>query len=541
MKVRNKLDERDYAVKKIRLSRRNDSNLNKKILREVSTLSRVSHENVVRYYQAWIEDAPLEEDKRTDDESGYSSENSSLRPQSPEEEDEDEEDEEEELMNEDALFSSTGDEGDKHLNDSLEDLVSAPVFEGEDVNCDPAIFSNHFDLPKGKSFRMGWNSARHGRPSKKKKKKRRHEQSSKDESFYCWCHLCSEGYRDWEVSFVDWKDKPVGLQPINLCQNCYCQQLQLVGVDTSLLSMALKPELKRAQYLYIQMEYCHFSLREILNNKSLWERAEGELWKLFRQIVEGLAHIHSKGIIHRDLKPDNVFVTIDANNEMKTKIGDFGLATSIEDTSTKHGGRRGGGEMTGKVGTFLYSSPEMVSLSRSGYDEKVDIYALGIILFELWRPFDTGMERCKLLEALRNHLVFPPDFEQDPKRDDQRRIIRWMLQKDPKQRPSAQELLKVLSRMEKGNLWASKDDDRENDRFITQPSRPNPSLPLLQSTKREAKPGQSGTVDVRIQALESCCLAQQAEIESLRHRLAELQARIDASPSLPPLSPVSSM
>jgi len=51
VKVKNRLDERDYAVKKIKLSRRNDSNTNKKILREVSTLSRLCHENVVRYYQ----------------------------------------------------------------------------------------------------------------------------------------------------------------------------------------------------------------------------------------------------------------------------------------------------------------------------------------------------------------------------------------------------------------------------------------------------------------------------------------------------------
>lgn len=47
-------------------------------------------------------------------------------------------------------------------------------------------------------------------------------------------------------------------------------------------------------------------------------------WHLFRQIVEGLAHIHGQGIIHRDLTPSNIF--FDARNDIK--IGDFGLGKS---------------------------------------------------------------------------------------------------------------------------------------------------------------------------------------------------------------------
>jgi serine/threonine protein kinase len=48
------------------------------------------------------------------------------------------------------------------------------------------------------------------------------------------------------------------------------------------------------------------------------------MWKLFRQVVEGLNHIHAQGIIHRDLKPSNIF--LDSNGDVK--IGDFGLAVS---------------------------------------------------------------------------------------------------------------------------------------------------------------------------------------------------------------------
>jgi translation initiation factor 2-alpha kinase 4 len=48
------------------------------------------------------------------------------------------------------------------------------------------------------------------------------------------------------------------------------------------------------------------------------------VWRLFREIVEGLAHIHQQGMIHRDLKPVNIF--LDSNDHVK--IGDFGLATT---------------------------------------------------------------------------------------------------------------------------------------------------------------------------------------------------------------------
>ena len=49
---------------------------------------------------------------------------------------------------------------------------------------------------------------------------------------------------------------------------------------------------------------------------------EDESWRLFRQILEGLVHIHSQGMIHRDLKPSNIFLDMSGN----VKIGDFGLA-----------------------------------------------------------------------------------------------------------------------------------------------------------------------------------------------------------------------
>lgn len=145
------------------------------------------------------------------------------------------------------------------------------------------------------------------------------------------------------------------------------------------------------------------------------------LWRLFREITEGLAHIHSQGMIHRDLKPVNIF--LDSRDQVK--IGDFGLATTSflalqqchEVASLSHNRGEIGSSHTGKVGTALYVSPELMGrASKSTYNQKVDLYSLGIIFFEMChRPFSTGMERVETLVAIRSpSVLIPPYMENDP-------------------------------------------------------------------------------------------------------------------------------
>jgi len=96
--------------------------------------------------------------------------------------------------------------------------------------------------------------------------------------------------------------------------------------------------------------------------------------ELMFPVARALASAHDLGIVHRDLKPENILVS----NDGPIKVVDFGIAAWIDDEERRRNGMEEFGEATG---TLPYMSPE--SLLNDGVDHRADIWAFGIILFEL--------------------------------------------------------------------------------------------------------------------------------------------------------------
>lgn len=161
--------------------------------------------------------------------------------------------------------------------------------------------------------------------------------------------------------------------------------------------------------LYIQMEYCkQETLRDLINSGI--QANPVEIWRLFRQIVQGLAHIHGLSIVHRDLKPENIFIDSDGD----VRIGDFGLARPGDYRTIGNRAPTTGmtqteilGSFTKDVGTASYVAPEVRSAGNGKYNEKADMFSLGVILLEMNVPFSTGMERAGTLAQLQkeNHIL----------------------------------------------------------------------------------------------------------------------------------------
>ena len=135
---------------------------------------------------------------------------------------------------------------------------------------------------------------------------------------------------------------------------------------------------------YFVMEYVEGrTIDEHVRNQDLDIR---ERLRLFLEVCDAMSHGHERGIIHRDLKPGNILV--DGNGV--AKVIDFGVARATDSDLRSTEVQTAAGQL---IGTLQYMSPEQCEANPMDIDIRSDVYALGVVLFELLvgeMPYELG-------------------------------------------------------------------------------------------------------------------------------------------------------
>jgi tRNA A-37 threonylcarbamoyl transferase component Bud32 len=188
-------------------------------------------------------------------------------------------------------------------------------------------------------------------------------------------------------------------------------------------------------------------LMERLVGETLFSLLEGrgalplaEALPLMRQLAAGLEATHALGVVHRDLKPDNVYVVVEPDGERLVKLIDFGIARP-DSLEAPEGARTAVGRF---VGTPAYGAPEL--FVGSPYSQAADVYALGIVFFEMLagrRPF----AETDLPTLTKQHLdAAPPRLGTLVKGLDERmdHLVASMLSKRADERPTIEAVRAAL-------------------------------------------------------------------------------------------------
>lgn len=458
--VKNKLDDCHYAIKRILLPSKKESR--ERVMREVKTLANCEHKNIVRYFHAWVEQPPK----------GW------------------QEQEDKNLLTRDICSTSI-------TIDSPSPTQESKAFTVHNEKSEFSVFKINTNNFTNNRFDDTSSFIQFQAASQDISNEQSENVDEEDESFEIEFKeptqdliLESQNEESHVVSFQTSDKDSLSISGTHPRSKKKSHKRQLSLDLTSLTESKLKKTNLASNgspckmYLYIQMQLCmKNSLKDWLRENDLQMRTGKKIYEIWNQIIEAVHYVHLKGLIHRDLKPGNIFFSLD----QEVKIGDFGLVAEgnwgaiervgdtdqIVSSSSNSSASVGALDFsqkkhTQRVGTSLYMSPEQSN--GLNYNYKVDIFSLGLILFELLSFFKTESERYRVLLDIRKD-VFPSEFIEKNKQEVRREmrlrrsyltleffqyeLLQLMLSKRPEERPTT---FGILSRPPLNK--SDKSDDR---------------------------------------------------------------------------------
>ena len=450
--VRNILDRSEYAVKKVilsssrieRIKRRGQAELDA-LLAEVVTLARLDHPNIVRYYSGWLEYHTPESlpilAQRTSSQRLKLLEGPTMSERSLVTDELSEIFDRSQQLDTDDHFPSGG---------------SQIIFESsaEKQSCSEHKQSH---IPHQSSSRLGLTPLPFPVVTPLK-----NGAGGNTEETDLQKELVESGQGDSEVA---------------------------VGQNSVMSSESINDPLEPHLILHVQMALYPLSLADYLMEPSC--RCSADLFRnlqhcfhldmssrILLEILDGVEYLHKMGIVHRDLKPSNIFLSIqdqtshkhldigactscschDASSSgpyLNLRIGDFGLVAEIARPESHNSPF-----ISEAVGTELYRPPGLEAIH-----EELDVYAMGIIAFELLNPFETsvslpismvsvptnngvGMERYETLRLLRKGIQpenFLSNYGQSGKQ--MAKIVKSMVDSESHKRPACYEIRASLSNL----------------------------------------------------------------------------------------------
>lgn len=416
-KAKHKLDGSFYAVKRIPVSAAKVARIQEhgpeeleSMLEEVRSLARFDHNNIVRYHNAWLEFTTLPAETANVPDIAV------LR--------------DDRLLEDRAAFP-TSSMGTNDLHSKLDSLsFDDPLIRTENSNSAGIIFE--FSEPGVGAQEAPTESGSiciKETITQIRRSKRRGSQASQ----MTIATISSTKSRMSAVEDAD-EEEDDDIENIPRSHMPYSQE-SMSEMSDSMISNSDAPQhlMKKRNLgpvltLNVQMSLCETNLAAFLSSEQAGIASQHCFHacvslELLNNIVSGVEYLHSQGVVHRDLKPANVFLSLSTARHapygsidmssckqcperehlhMTPRIGDFGLVAALSDKCTMP-------ETLAKpVGTEFYRP---AASSMSSINEKLDIFALGVVAFEMLHKFSTRMERIAALTELRRGF-FPHCFAQ---------------------------------------------------------------------------------------------------------------------------------